>query len=60
MILQEKGCEVAYKNEKTGVFPVKKLQKCKKGLTPYHVPDTIGTSEIKKDQEESHDTVQRT
>ena len=48
------------KMKKTGVFSGKKLQKCKKDLTPYHVPDTIGTSEIKKDQEESHDTVQRT
>ena len=41
-------------------FSGKKTQKCKKCLTPYHAPDTIGSSEIKKDQEENHDTVQRT
>ena len=48
MILQEKGCEVAYKNEKNRSFSGKKTTKMQEGLTPYHVPDTIGTSEIKK------------
>ena len=56
VILQDEGREVAYKKEKTTVFTVKNPQKCKKDLTPYHMPDTIGTSEIIKDQEESHDT----
>jgi len=30
VILQEKGCEVAYKNEKTGVFPVKNYKNARK------------------------------
>ena len=54
-----KGVKLHIK-KKNHCFSSKNPQKCKKDLTPYHVPDTIGNSEIKKDQEESHDTVQRT